>query len=85
MEENKKIQENEIDELSEENLEDVAGGGFTINRYKEACERRTKQDDDCYGGGGLWATWCDHYRRKLYHEGYDYECVKVGFKGTHRY
>jgi len=85
MEENKKVTENEENNLSEEQLEGVAGGGFTQNRYKEACERKTKQDSDCNGGGRMFDIWCDHYRKKDHRDSYDYECVKVGFKGTHRY
>ena len=50
-------------ELTEEELEAVAGGG-SENRYDpNTCKNMTKRKYECFGFLGL--CWCDHYRKEL--------------------
>ena len=49
-------------ELMEENLENVAGGGATENRYvQNRCMNSWRTMLECVGY--LAMIWCDHYRR----------------------
>ena len=49
-------------ELREDELEAVAGGGPTQNRYdSKSCKNMTRTKYNCVGF--LSACWCDHYRR----------------------
>ena len=60
MEENKDIQSEAV---KEEDLEAVAGGRPTWNRYDpKTCKNMTRTKYECVGL--LSAAWCDHYRGK---------------------
>ena len=49
-------------ELNEQDLDKVAGGGATKNRYDEkVCPTMTRAERRCIGLGDL-GYWCDHYR-----------------------
>ena len=62
MEDNKNIQGEELsDELNEEQLDAVAGGGPTWNRYDpKTCKNMKRTKYECVGL--LSKNWCDHYR-----------------------
>ena len=63
MEENKDIQGEEI---SEEQLDGVAGGA-TWNRYDpKTCKNMTRTKYECVGLARR--NWCDHYREKCIEE-----------------
>ena len=51
-------------ELKEEDLENVAGGRITQNRYnKDICSCYTEPHYYCVGF--LSSSWCDHFRREF--------------------
>ena len=84
MEENKDIQSEELsEELNEEQLDAVAGGGPTWNRYDpKTCKNMKRTKYECVGF--LKQNWCDHYRNK-YIEGssgkaeYRISCAKGAY------
>ena len=52
-------------EITEDKLEAVAGGGGSENRYDpNTCKNMTRTKYECVGF--LASTWCDHYRKELY-------------------
>jgi len=62
---NESIKAAETEEIKEEDLEAVAGGGGpTVNRYNpKTCVNLTRNKYDCKGFMGI--AWCDHYRRTI--------------------
>ena len=52
-------------ELAEEELDSVAGGGATQNRWNpEICNNYNRTHYNCVGF--LGGCWCDHYKRTTY-------------------
>jgi len=51
----------ELGELTEDELEAVAGG-WSENRYDSTCKNMTRTKYNCVGF--LAQCWCDHYRRE---------------------
>ena len=86
--ENQKRGELATGELSEEELETVAGGegGPTMNRYDpKTCKNMVESKYNCMGFLG-WC-WCDHFRRRhdpttetgTYRSRYFHSCVMGAF------
>jgi len=77
----------ESGELTEEELEDVAGGAPSENRYDpKTCKNMTRTKYNCVGF--LTLCWCDHYRQdetlrtkigKNWYSRYFHSCTKNAF------
>ena len=77
MEDDKNIQPELI---CEEDLDAVAGGGSTLNRYcPQSCKNLSEIRRGVCSGVTKLSMWCDYYRRTDYNSFYYHSCVMDAF------